>query len=747
VIRCTRVFAAVTTALLAIGLVGTPASADGPELVPNGTFDTGHSPWWATSNITLTSTGGKLCAAVPGGTAAGQNAIVGLSNMPLKAGDRFRLTFTATASVPRLPRVLVQLPVAPFTPYLDQRSELGTDARTFTYTFLSAVDLPTAQIQFHLGGNADSWTFCLDDVSFRGGATPDLHVPDTGPRVRVNQVGYLPDGPKRATLVTTATRPVFWELKNSRGRVVEDGRSKPRGVDVSSAQNVHTIDFTDYDRKGTGFTLVADGQTSRPFDIGVDFYEKLRLDALKFYYSQRSGVEIRNDLRPGYGRPAGHVDVAPNRGDKAVPCAPSDCSYTLDVTGGWYDAGDHGKYVVNGGISVYQLMNLWERSTIADTGQPKTLRDGTLALPESGNGVPDVLDEARFEQEWMLKMQVPAGQPLAGMAHHTIHDVAWTGLPLLPHRDPQPRQLYPPTTAATLNLAATAAQAARVYRPYDRAFATKNLAAARTAWAAALANPNRIPPQTSVGGGPYYDATVTDEFYWAAAELYLTTGEREFRSYLLSSPLHTADVFTPGGFYWGSVAVLARLDLALIENDLPGGGEIRRSVLRGADGYLTAMRNHGYGVPYAPDNNKWEWGSTSGILNNAVVMGIAYDLSGREKYRAGVIETMDFILGRNALNQSYVTGYGEVASKNQHSRWYARQLDLNLPNPPVGTLAGGPNSSIQDPVAKEKLAGCVAQFCYIDDIQSWSTNELTINWNAPLAWVAAFVADQDGGAR
>jgi endoglucanase len=128
-----------------------------------------------------------------------------------------------------------------------------------------------------------------------------------------------------------------------------------------------------------------------------------------------------------------------------------------------------------------------------------------------------------------------------------------------------------------------------------------------------------------------------------------------------------------------------------------------------------------------------------------VVIASAYDITGRARYRDGVLTGLDYLFGRNALNQSYVTGYGEVNSHNQHSRWYAHQLDPALPNPPRGSLAGGPNSSIQDPVAQAKLAGCVAQFCYIDDIQSWSTNELTINWNAPLAWIASFVADQDQG--
>jgi endoglucanase len=579
-------------------------------------------------------------------------------------------------------------------------------------------------------------------VSLTGGAVQEPYEPDTGPRVRVNQVGYLPYGPKNATVVTEATEALPWQLKNSAGKVVAAGRTAPRGVDASSGQAVHSLEFSRYTKAGTGYTIVADGETSHPFDIDEGFWEKLRTDALKFYYTQRSGIEILDSLRPGgYARPAGHVGVAPNQGDITVPCQPGVCDYTLDVSGGWYDAGDHGKYVVNGGISVYQLLSEYERSR-----EPWTLRDGTLDIPESRNRVPDILDEARWEQEFLLSMQVPAGKPLAGMAHHKIHDQTWTGLPLLPHLDDRLRELHPPSTAATLNLAATAAQSARVFWPYDRAFAQRNLAAAKTAWAAAKAHPDVIAdPADGNGGGTYSDPDVSDEFYWAAAELYITTGAREFKDFVRASPHHTADIWRERGFDWGNTAQLGRLDLATRPNHLPDRQRVRASVVQGAEKYLATQRAHPYGIPYAPSDNVYDWGSNNLVINNLVVLATAYDLTGRERYLDGVVQGMDYIFGRNALNQSYVTGYGEVASKNQHSRWYARQLNPDLPNPPVGTLSGGPNSSIQDPVAQQKLQGCVAQFCYIDDIESWSTNELTINWNAPLAWISAFIADNDKG--
>jgi endoglucanase len=739
VIRAIGATVLLTLTLTAAAPAG-PAAADEVEQVVNGGFGTTADPWWSSPGMPITVRDGRACVDVPGGTVNRWDVAIGQNDIDLIAGENYRYSFTA-AGTPEghTARAIVGLAVAPYDTYFESTPVLTVAGDTYSFTFTARVTTSQAQVALQLGGSPDPWGFCLDDVSLLGGVPPEVYEPDTGPRVRVNQVAYLPRGPKRGTLVTAATTRLPWQLKNAAGATVARGRTVPRGVDVSSGQNVQTIDFSGYRTRGTGYTLVADGETSRPFDIDAAVYEQLRADALKFFYTQRSGVEIRDALRPGYGRPAGHVDVPPNLGDGTVPCQPGVCDYTLDVTGGWYDAGDHGKYVVNGGISTWELLNQYERST-----ERRRLGDGTLAIPESGNKVPDLLDEARWELEFLLKMQVPAGKPLAGMAHHKIHDANWTGLPLLPHLDPQQRELHPVSTAATLNLAATAAQAARVYKRYDRAFAARALAAARTAYTAALADPERYAPESDGnGGGAYNDAKVDDDFYWAAAELYLTTGERRYADDILASPVHTADIFGTGAFDWASTAAAGRLDLALLPNKLPGRAAIRASIVRGADKYLTIQAQHPYGVAYAPANNMWDWGSNSLLLNNLVVLAGAYDLTGKAKYRDGVFEGMDYILGRNALNMSYVTGYGEVNSRNQHSRWYARQLDPALPNPPRGSLAGGANSSIQDPYAQSKLTGCVGQFCYIDDIQSWSTNELTINWNAALAWVSSFVADQD----
>ncbi|GAA3738612.1 endoglucanase [Spinactinospora alkalitolerans] len=742
--------APLAAALACTGSTATAAAAlaeeEAPEQIVNGTFDNGTTGWWGTANTTVEAVDGRLCADVPGGTASPWDVIIGQNDVSLEAGESYEFAFTASADRPVTVRALIQRDVDPYPTQLDERPRLDTEAQTRTFAFTSTESWDDAQVAFQVGGSDEAWTFCVDDVSLRGGAEPPVYEPDTGPRVRVNQVGYLPHGPKNATLVTDAADPLPWELADAGGEVVAEGSTAPEGVDASSGQNVHTIDFGDHTEVGEGYTLSADGETSHPFDVAEDPYERLRTDSLSFYYPQRSGIEISDDVAPGYGRAAGHVGEAPNQGDTDVPCAPGTCDYSLDVSGGWYDAGDHGKYVVNGGISVHQLMSTFERTKTAPTAQPDALGDSTLRVPERGNGVPDVLDEARWELEFLMSMQVPEGEPLAGMAHHKIHDAEWTGLPLMPADDPQPRYLQPPSTAATLNLAATAAQCARLFEPYDADFAAECRDAAETAWDAAQANPDHYAEPGGVGGGPYDDDNVADEFYWAAAELLLTTGEQEYADAVTSSPVHTEDVFGASGFDWKWTGALGRLQLATVPNDLADRERVRASVAEGADGYLEAQRDHPYGLSYAPDGGVFDWGSNGLVLNTMVVMATAYDITGDAAYRDGVIEGMDYILGRNALNQSYVTGYGENDARNQHSRWYAHQLDPDLPNPPPGTLSGGPNSNTGtwDPVAQADLQGCAPQFCYIDDIESWSTNELTINWNSALAWTASFLADQDG---
>ncbi|TDC60722.1 glycosyl hydrolase family 5 [Micromonospora sp. KC207] len=749
---------AALAAATALALTGTTAGVahaevppDAPEQIKNGDFGEGVAPWFSYGTGPLGVTDGRLCATVPGGLANPWDAAFGQDAVPLTAGAEYELSFDVSATPGANVKAVLQLGAAPYTQYANVDAAATGASQHFTKTFTAAESNPSAQLVFQVGGAAAEQTICLDNVSLRGGEPPEPYEPDTGPRVRVNQVGYLPGGPKNATVVTEATTPFAWQLRSAAGAVVASGQSTPRGVDAASGQNVQTIDFSAYRTPGTGYTLVADGETSHPFDISGTLYDRLRSDALQFFYIQRSGIAIDGDLvGEKYARAAGHLGVAPNQGDTSVPCQPGVCDYSLDVRGGWYDAGDHGKYVVNGGIATYQLLNTFERTKTAATADGgAALGDSTLRVPERGNAVPDVLDEARWELEFLLRMQVPAGKPLAGMVHHKIHDRNWTGLPLDPAADPQPRELHPPSTAATLNLAAVAAQCARLFAPYDAAFATRCGTAAKTAYAAAKAHPAiYASPTDGTGGGAYDDADVSDEFYWAAAELFLTTGQAAYLTDLTASKHHTGAVFGDRGFSWQGVAALGRLGLATVPNGLPTAdrNRVRASVAAAADRYLEIIASQPYGLPMPDDKDSYFWGANGNIANNAVVLATAFDLTRNAKYRDGAVQAADYLFGRNALNISYVTGWGEHAAHNQHSRMFGNQFDPTLPNPPAGSLAGGANAGLQDPFSANKLAGCKPMFCYIDDINSYSTNEVAINWNSALTWLASFLADQDDAA-
>ena len=574
--------------------------------------------------------------------------------------------------------------------------------------------------------------------------------------IALNQVGYFTDGPKRATLIGAGELPVAWELVDSAGAVVARGSAKPAGLDPTVGQSVQLIDFSSFDVEGR-FGLRAAGAESDPVIIGANLYDGMLYDALNLFHLMRSGCEIGPEVGgPEYARPAGHIDVAPNQGDGAVrPLAQGAAinrdgvdlyagwgggDYTVDGRGGWYDAGDMGKYVVNGGISTAQLLGIVERE--ARLGND--LGPGSVAAK--------ALAEAKWELDWMSRMQLPvtdsAGSPveLGGMVHHKLHDAHWTSIPTLPAEDPEPRHVHRPSTAATLNLAATAAQMARVVRVSDPAYSVKILEVARTAYQAAKVWPVLLAPDTNTidnfGAGPYDDVEIEDEFYWAAAELFLTAGDAEYLNDIQANSYHLGgakNAFTEVGFDWRDVAAWARMQLALVDSELPDRAAVADSVVGAADALIAA--NPPFGQLYNPAGGQYAWGSNGMIANNGAIVAAAYEATGDAKYREAALSSLDYLLGRNALGLSYVTGYGVRDVHNQHSRWFAHAVDPTLPNPPAGTLSGGPNSGVQDPIVAH-LAGEPAQLCFADDIASFATNEMTINWNAALAYLLAFASNE-----
>lgn len=581
--------------------------------------------------------------------------------------------------------------------------------------------------------------------------------------IRMNQLGFLPAGAKRAIVPDAADAPLYWRLVDDAGRVLRTGKTIVFGDDPASGEHIHRIDFGAFAAPGRGYRLIVGDRSSRAFAISAGLYDRLRYDSLNYFYQTRAGIPIEARFAGGaqWARPAGHLS------ERAVCVSGADmrgnfwpgCAGVHDVTGGWYDAGDQGKYVVNGGIALWTLLDLYEREQAL--GRPSPYADGKARLPEAGNGVNDLLDEARWELEFFLKMQVPDGTRLkvpvgqkrdvpglvfteidaSGMAYHKVGDEHWTALPTPPQLDREKRLLFPPSTGATLNLAATTAQCARIWRRIDPAFSARCLTAAERAWTAAKRNPEVYAIAAFPGSGGYGDWDLSDELYWAAAELYVTTGKAEYADALRSSPYFRAA--TASEFGWPRVATLGTISLALLPNGLSAGerAALRRSLIAAADGFLADEDRTGYHIPYAPAG--WPWGSTSNILNRAIVLALAHDFTGAERYRDGVIDAMDFILGRNPLDRSFVTGTGARPTEHPHHRFWTHQLDPKMPGPPPGVLSGGPNSTyMSDSVAAQLKGRCAPETCWVDDSRAYSVNEVAINWNAPLVWVSAWLSER-----
>jgi len=579
------------------------------------------------------------------------------------------------------------------------------------------------------------------------------------PAIRLNQLGFQPGTSKLAIANDPSAAALPWSVADASGAVVAKGTTTVFGKDAQSGDNVHQVDLGALAKPGN-YRLTVGANTGRAFTVSPDVYGPVARAALNYFYQTRAGIPIEARFAGGatWARPAGHPhEIAScfQGTDDSGTLWPGCGAYKRDVTGGWYDAGDQGKYVVNGGIALWTLQNLWE----VEQGLPaaKRFTAGRELVPDQGPLDP-LLVEARWEMDFLLSMQVPDGTHMqlpvghqawnarmtltdvdaSGMAHHKVADAHWTGLPMPPQDDPQPRLLYPPTTAATLNLAATAAQCARIWKTLDPAYSAKCLAAATRAFDAAVRNP-AVFTGNFTGSGGYGDNNLSDEFYWAAAELFATTHEAVYGEVLHRLHYFTDAVQEPG---WPSTAALGTITLAITDGALlaPEQAAQRKLIVAAADRFLAEEKQSGYRLPEASTN--FGWGSNSGLLNRALLLGLAARFTGEARYRDGMVDVMDYLLGRNPLDQSFISGFGARPMKNPHHRFWAHMLDPHMPPPPPGVVSGGPNNGRPADDIARQIAPCAAAMrCWKDDTRAYSLNEVAINWNAPLVWVAAYLDD------
>ncbi len=545
-------------------------------------------------------------------------------------------------------------------------------------------------------------------------------------RIRLNQIGFYPAAAKVAVVVDASEGPFYLTTPDRVDTMFAGTLGAARAARLSS-ETVRVADFSSFDAPGTYVVDVPGVGRSHAFRIAPRVHEDVARAALKGFFYQRASTALDEAHAGRWHRPAGHPDDRVRvHASAATEARPEGTIVTAPK--GWYDAGDYNKYIVNSGISTATLLSIYEDfPAYADTL-------GTH-IPESGSAVPDVLAAALWNLRWMLAMQ----DPNDGGVYHKLTAPDFEGI-VMPHEARSPRYVVQKSTAAALNFAAVAAQAARVFREFEDAapgLADSCLAAAERAWIWARRHPDVVYDQNrlnenhdpDIATGAYGDRDLRDEFVWAAAELYATTRRDSFYT---AVPVMPDDAIPLPS--WSRVRALGYYTLARHRADLTPAAEADvEALMHHLVAYADELRGRADATAYRTamgrNRSDFVWGSNSVAANQGIALVQAYRWTGDPAYLRAALANLDYLLGRNATGYSFVTGHGTKTPRHPHHR--PSEAD-DVPEPVPGLLVGGPNPGQQDECDYPSDDPARS---YVDAWCSYASNEIAINWNAPLAYL------------
>lgn len=541
--------------------------------------------------------------------------------------------------------------------------------------------------------------------------------------IRLNQVGFYPDQTKAAVVLSEIPIERFFIWDKNKGKIVHEGLVSKSESKTLSGKTVWKVDFSGFSEQGVFEIGIPDFGKSYPFKIDDQVYSELGKASLKAFYFQRASVDIPEEYAGIWARKGGHPDtlvkIHPSAASQARPEGT-----ILSSPKGWYDAGDYNKYIVNSGITMGTLMSLYEVYPVYFSKQ-------NLAIPESSNALPDILDEVLWNLDWMLTMQDPAD----GGVYHKLTTARFEGM-VEPHLVVNQRYLVQKSTAATLDFAAVMAQAYRIYKPFTPEQAELYLTAAKKAWKWASENPEVYYRQDEMNEtfdpdvvtGAYGDQNLSDEWIWAASELYTSTHEPEYWEMLKNANL---EYQLPS---WAQVKWMGFYSLLRNENTLaqiPQGwfSTLKNNLIAAADSYHQTGLAQAFLSPMGADPKDFIWGSNAVACNQGILLLGAFKLTGKNEFLQSAKANLDYILGRNATGFSYVTGFGTKTPQSPHHRLATSRPEL----PPLpGFMVGGPNPSQQD---KCEYPSDFPDESFTDLSCSYASNEIAINWSAPFAYL------------
>ena len=528
--------------------------------------------------------------------------------------------------------------------------------------------------------------------------------------IYVNQAGFRPGDDKRAVLNFPADG---FNVVNEKGETVLEGMVSHFGLDDISGEDTYVADLSPL-KAGGSYRVVADGVRSASFTVSDNVYEELMKDVCKCFYYLRCGDALTREYALDYYHKACHMDKATVYGEDTK----------VDVSGGWHDAGDYGRYSTAGAVALAHLLY--------GVRFFKGLKEVTFDIPPvkcEGGNLPDILAESKVELDFLLKMQRDDGS-----VWHKVTTFNHASF-VMPEDDKDELFLFPVSSMATADIAAVFALAYTVYKDYDRAYADNLLKAAGRSYEWLIKNQEPVFFKNAEGSntGEYGEDEDISNRFWAAASMYEATGDRKYYEDVLRyGEMLKQEVKYPVFTFlgWGYVAGLGSLSVMLKDDKDDFNRYIKECFLKEADRLIHVAGTNGFNLCMRADD--FIWGSNMELLKYLMVLTVADRLGGDKNYRPFITSGLDYLLGCNSMDTSYVTGHGEKAYRNPHLRPTVAD-DIDDPWP--GLVSGGPNRGLHDEVAAKLPHDLPPMKCYMDNHECYSLNEITIYWNSPLVFV------------
>ncbi|MEJ5283490.1 MAG: glycoside hydrolase family 9 protein [Brevinematales bacterium] len=514
-------------------------------------------------------------------------------------------------------------------------------------------------------------------------------------RIRLNTIGFLPDAEKKASFAGSCTSFFIINGTNTND-VVYTGNNISTVYNNDTKENLTILDFSDFTTEGEYSIYIEGAGLSPLFKIGVDVYNEPFKVCMMGMYLWRCGTNVSYTYK---GVTYSHAVCHKNDGNLYYI---NNSQTTKDGTGGWHDAGDYNKYVVNAGVTVGVMFLGWEHFK-------DMIQNISLDIPEKNNSIPDYLDEIKWEIEWLLKMEYPDG---SGRVSHKLSTLNFGGF-IMPEAETTTRYFCPFSTAATADFVAMLAMAARIFAPYDTNFTNQCIQAAKRAYNFLKNNPTNIQPADSAFSTGGYKTDDKDDRLWAAAEMWVTLGDSEYLT----------DFETRAGeeqnkididFDWSTVKNIGMISYLFSTRSGKNQtlvNNISNSLINVANQIISNRNKHGYGRPLG---ESYYWGCNGSVARQVVILHSAYKLTNNADYKATALDAISHLFGRNYYGRSFVTGLGYNPPKYPHDRTSGASKKAW-----PGRLVGG---------------GWPLATSWVDVESNYEVNEIAINWNAALIY-------------